>query len=138
MAQILRKIRLQDACGAIDDLWSPRVIAAIGTTQNRTDDQLGEVQVKLARIDGEFIWHAHDNEDEMFLVIKGRLEMRLCDQDAIMLDAGDMLVVPAGVEHCPVAHGEAWIMLVEPKGTVQTGGAGGEQSRAAQQREQDE
>lgn len=78
------------------------------------------MQVKLAKLKGEFVWHHHDNEDELFFVIKGRLLIRLRERD-IWLEAGEFVVIPRGVEHLPVAEEEAHVLLFEQKGTLNTG-----------------
>jgi len=89
--------------------WSPRVIA-----------EMNDYQFKLARVQGEFIWHAHPDTDEVFIVIEGVLDIEFRD-GKVRLGTGEMFVVPKGVEHKPVAVNECRIMLVEPKGTVNTG-----------------
>lgn len=92
-----------------DEHWQPKVIA-----------ELNGQAVKLAKIAGEFDWHHHENEDELFYVIKGSLTMKFRDRD-VELNQGEMLVVPRGVEHMPKADNEAWIMLLEPGSTLNTG-----------------
>jgi mannose-6-phosphate isomerase-like protein (cupin superfamily) len=106
-------INLRDKFARIDAQWSPRVVA-----------EMNDVQFKLAKIEGEFIWHRHDDTDEVFIVIDGRLVLEFRD-GRVELGSGEMYVVPRGVEHRPVAHGECRIMLVEPRGVVNTGDAGG-------------
>jgi mannose-6-phosphate isomerase-like protein (cupin superfamily) len=115
----LKVVRLADAMARIEECWAPRVA---GTVNGH--------QIKLARLRGEFVWHSHEAEDEAFLVLKGRLRMRLRDGDRI-LEPGDLLVVPRGVEHCPVAEDEAEVLLFEPASTTNTGTAGGERTRDA-------
>ena len=104
---------LAEAFGRIDEAWSPRVAATVNDTH-----------VRLAKLRGEFVWHAHADEDELFLVVKGRLLMRFRDGDR-WVEEGSMILVPRGVEHCPVAPEEAHVLLVEPADTVNTGSAGG-------------
>jgi mannose-6-phosphate isomerase-like protein (cupin superfamily) len=82
--------------------------------------ELNGQHIKLAKLKGEFVWHHHQAEDEMFLVVKGRLVIKLRDID-IALEEGEFLIVPRGVEHCPVADEEVHIMLFEPKSTLHTG-----------------
>jgi mannose-6-phosphate isomerase-like protein (cupin superfamily) len=94
----------------VTDLWSPKVIA-----------QVNDQYVKVARLLGEFTWHKHDNEDELFLVIRGRLRIQLEAGD-VTLGPGDLHVVPRGTMHNPVAEEECWIVLVEPVSTLHTGG----------------
>jgi mannose-6-phosphate isomerase-like protein (cupin superfamily) len=105
----LTVVNLAEAAGSLPDLWSPKVIA-------RVADQY----VKVAKVQGEFVWHAHAHEDELFLVLKGSLRIRMEDGD-VVLNAGDVFVVPAGVRHSPVAEEECWLALVEPVGTKHTG-----------------
>lgn len=94
----------------ITDYWSPRVVADV-------NDQ----SVKLAKLKGEFVWHDHQDEDELFFIIKGSLTIRYRDRDDVVLNAGDMHVVPKGVEHNPLAEDECWVMLFEPAETKHTG-----------------
>lgn len=96
---------------AIDALWTPRIVA-----------ELNGQHVKLARIQGEFVWHQHDDADELFLVLKGSLLIELRDQ-TLTLNEGDVCVIPKSVEHRPVAHEEVHLLLFEPVGTVNTGDA---------------
>lgn len=109
-----RAINLQDKFASLHDHWSPRVVA-----------EMNDYQFKLAKISGEFVWHRHADTDEVFIVIEGRMVIEFRD-GRVELAAGEMYVVPKGVEHKPVAEGECRIMLVEPRGTVNTGDAGGE------------
>jgi mannose-6-phosphate isomerase-like protein (cupin superfamily) len=95
----------------IAEQWSPRVIAAAN----------GQY-VKLAKVQGELVWHAHADEDEVFIVFRGRLTLRFRDRADVALGAGDLYVVARGVEHCPVAEDECWLMLLEPAETKHTGG----------------
>lgn len=105
----VQKINLAQAFASFDELWSPRIAAEVNDTQ-----------VKLARIKGEFVWHYHETEDELFFVVKGSLLIRLRDGD-LRLEEGEMAVIPHGVEHQPVAENEVWLLLVEPAGTLNTG-----------------
>lgn len=108
---MIKKTALDHAFEAIDKPWTPVVAGRVNDTS-----------VKLARIEGEFIWHKHEDEDEFFLVHRGRLKIRLRDQD-IVLEAGDCVTIPRGVEHCPVALSDpCYILMVEPTATVNTGG----------------
>ena len=95
--------------GQFGDYWSPKVVG-----------ELNDFQVKLVKVKGEFVWHHHDNEDEMFLVVKGKLLIRLRDRD-LWLNEGEFTIIPRGVEHMPVAEEEAHILLLEPKSTLNTG-----------------
>ncbi len=103
------KINLSSAFAQFTDHWSPKIVA-----------ELNGQHVKLAKLKGEFIWHQHENEDELFLVVKGRLTIRLRDRD-IHLNEGEFLVVPHGVEHLPIAEEECHVMLFEPASTLNTG-----------------
>jgi mannose-6-phosphate isomerase-like protein (cupin superfamily) len=105
----MEKVNLAQKFGLFDDLWSPKIVA-----------ELNGQAVKLAKLQGEFIWHHHDVEDELFLVVKGRLLVQFRDRD-VLLEEGDLIVVPAGVEHRPVAEEEAHVLLFEPQTTLNTG-----------------
>ena len=96
--------------------WSPKLVA-----------RLNDYEVKLVRVEGEFVWHTHEDTDELFLVIDGQLTIQLRDRD-VVLGPGQLFVVPRGVEHCPRADHEVRALLLEPAGTVNTGDAGGELS----------
>jgi mannose-6-phosphate isomerase-like protein (cupin superfamily) len=102
-------INLTEKFNLIQEFWSPRIVG-----------ELNDSYVKLAKLKGEFIWHHHENEDELFLVVKGRLHMKLREGDR-WVNEGELLIVPRGVEHCPVAQGEVHVVLLEPKSTVNTG-----------------
>ncbi|MHB1193504.1 MAG: cupin domain-containing protein [Longimicrobiales bacterium] len=104
-----KPVNLEKAAGALPDLWSPKVVARVG-------DQY----VKVARVQGEFVWHAHEGEDELFLVLRGRLCIHL-EGGEVTLGPGDAFMVPAGVRHNPVAAEECWLALVEPVATKHTG-----------------
>jgi mannose-6-phosphate isomerase-like protein (cupin superfamily) len=103
-------IDLNQKFNLIEDRWHPRIVASL----NGQD-------VKLAKIEGDFVWHTHDNEDELFYVVKGHLEMHFRDRTEVVLP-GQIIVVPRGVEHRPVAMMETWILLFEPQNTDHTGG----------------
>lgn len=107
----MKKVNINEKLSLFSDHWSPRIIG-----------ELNESHVKLAKFKGEFVWHKHDNEDELFLVIKGKLLIKLRDQD-IYLNPGEFLIVSKGVEHMPVAEEEVHVMLLEPKSTLNTGDA---------------
>lgn len=108
------KVNIREKLALIDEHWSPRVVA-----------ELNGQQVKLAKFQGEFVWHKHDEGDELFLVVEGRMAIELrCGR--VELGPGELFVVPRGVEHRPVADGEVHVMLFEPAGTLNTGDAGGE------------
>lgn len=93
------------------DTWSPKIVA-----------ELNDSHVKLAKVEGEYVWHKHDHEDELFFVITGELKIELRDK-TLDIRPGELVVIPRGIEHRPVAEKEVAIMLIEPKGTVSTGDA---------------
>lgn len=103
------------------DQWQPRVIA-----------EMNDYQFKLVRVQGDFVWHKHDETDETFVVLDGVLKIEFRD-GAVSLRPGEMFVVPKGVEHKPSAEFEVKMMLIEPRGTVNTGDAGGERTAALDQ-----
>jgi len=104
-----KKVNLQEKFGLITEYWSPRVVAA-----------LNGQHVKIAKLEGEFVWHRHDAEAEMFFVVKGRLAIHFPDE-TIELSEGDICVVPRGMDHKPVADGEVHVLLFEPATTLNTG-----------------
>jgi len=104
-----KKINIKEKFLKFSEHWSPKVIA-----------ELNDYQFKLARIKGEFVWHKHDETDEVFIVIEGKMKIELREK-SIELDEGEMYVVPKGTEHRPYAEEECKIMLVEPRGVVNTG-----------------
>lgn len=106
-------INFEEKLFLFSEHWSPKVIA-----------QMNDYQFKLVKIEGEFTWHCHENTDEVFIVMKGEMTIALRDAQ-ISLATGEMYVVPKGVEHKPYALNECQILLIEPKGVVNTGGAGG-------------
>lgn len=104
------KINLREKFAHFSDYWSPKIVGDIN-----------DAQVKLVKIRGEFTWHHHDIEDELFLVVKGRLLMRLRDRN-VEVDEGECIIIPRGTEHCPAALSEeVHILLMEPKTTLNTG-----------------
>jgi mannose-6-phosphate isomerase-like protein (cupin superfamily) len=105
----MEKINLDEKFNLITEQWKPRVAAS-----------LNGQEVKLAKLQGEFVWHQHDDEDEFFMPIKGQLTIELRDRN-IVLNPGEFFVVPKGVEHKPVADEEVWLLLFEPAGTLNTG-----------------
>ena len=105
----MEKVNLADKFELFDEYWSPKVVG-----------ELNGQHVKLAKLKGEFVWHQHADEDELFLVVKGRLTMKLRTGD-IELGMGEFLVVPRGIEHCPLAEEESHVLLFEPVETRHTG-----------------
>lgn len=108
-----KAINFRQKFSLFSEHWKPKVVA-----------EMNDYQFKLAKIQGEFIWHSHAETDETFLIIEGLLRLEFRD-GAVELKPGEMFVVPKGVEHRPVAVEECQIMLIEPRGTVNTGHAGG-------------
>ena len=115
----MQKINLAAAFQTIDTPWSPRIAGAVNGSH-----------IKLVRLDGEFIWHAHEHEDEMFLVVRGRMQMRFRDHD-VWLEPGEFIIVPRGTEHMPVAPEPCEVMLIEPATTLNTGNVVNERTVAA-------
>lgn len=102
-------VNLLQKFSQFNDQWSPKIIA-------ESNGQL----IKLAKLEGEFVWHNHAHEDEVFFIVKGKLLLRFRDKD-VHLREGELYVVPKGVDHLPIADEECWVMLIEPKGTKHTG-----------------
>ena len=114
---MVKKINIQDKLSLFNDHWNPRIIA-----------ELNKQHVKLAKIKGEFIWHKHDEEDEMFLVLKGNLKIEFRDRTETIHE-NEIIIVPKGVEHRPIAEEEVSIMLFEPVTTINTGAIENERTR---------
>lgn len=106
---MMEKVNLAEKFALFHDYWNPKIVG-----------DLNESYVKLAKFKGEFVRHQHENEDEMFLVVKGNLLIKFRDQD-VWVKEGEFLVVPKGVEHMPVAEEEVHVLLLEPKTTLNTG-----------------
>ena len=111
-------VDLTDKLSQFSEHWSPKVVA-----------RLNDYEVKVVKLQGEFVWHTHDDTDELFLVLDGELTIQLRGGD-VTLGPGQLYVVPRGVEHCPVARGEVSALLIEPEGVVNTGSAGGPMTAA--------
>lgn len=105
----MNKVSLAEKFAAFDEHWSPRILG-----------ELNGQQVKAAKIHGEFVWHSHADEDEMFLVVKGSFQMQFRDT-TVCVNEGEFVIVPRGVEHCPFAEEECHILLFEPGSTKHTG-----------------
>lgn len=106
---MVEKVNITEKLSLFPDLWSPKIVG-----------EVNDFHVKLVKLQGEFVWHHHDEEDELFLVVKGRLLIKLRDRD-IWLDEGEFVIIPRGVEHLPIAPEEVHVLLVEPKSTLNTG-----------------
>ncbi|OCC01646.1 cupin [Labrys sp. WJW] len=111
-----KAINFAEKISAISDLWQPRVVA-----------EMNDYQFKLVRIEGDFIWHDHPETDEAFIVLSGRLRIDF-RHGAVVIGPGEMAVVPKGLEHKPYAESEVHLMLIEPRGTLNTGHEGGERT----------
>lgn len=110
-------VDLRAALAALEEPFDPRIVA-----------RLNDYKIAVVRVRGEFVWHAHPDTDDFFLVLDGRLTIQLRDGD-VVLGPGQLYVVPAGVEHCPRSDEGAEVLLIEPLGTPNTGDAGGERTR---------
>jgi len=110
----MEKVNLQEKLSRFSDFWNPRIVG-----------ELNGQQVKLVKLKGEFVWHRHDHEDEMFFVVRGCFKMEFRDK-TIDVNENEFIIVPRGVEHRPVAREEASVMLFEPASTLNTGDAEGE------------
>jgi mannose-6-phosphate isomerase-like protein (cupin superfamily) len=110
----MKKVNLKNKLELFNEFWTPKIVG-----------DLNDAYVKLAKLKGEFTWHKHENEDELFFIIKGKLLIKFRDQD-ILLEEGELLIIPKGVEHLPIAESEVHVLLVEPKTTLNTGDFVGE------------
>jgi mannose-6-phosphate isomerase-like protein (cupin superfamily) len=108
------KINLADKVQLLSGLWRPGIVG-----------YLNDYKLVVVKVQGEFVWHKHDETDDFFLVLSGKLTIQLRDRD-VELEEGELFVVPRGVEHCPKAEQEAHVLLIEPRGTLNTGDAGGD------------
>jgi len=118
----MEKVNLAEKLGQFSERWSPRIVG-----------ELNGQHVKLVKLAGEFVWHHHVSEDELFLVLDGHLDMHLRDR-VVALEPGELFIVPRGVEHKPVAPGEAHVLLFEPAATLNTGNVHNERTVEAPQR----
>ena len=115
----LEKVNLAEKFGLFKEYWSPKIVG-----------ELNESYVKVAKLKGEFVWHHHESEDELFMIIKGQLLMRLRDRD-VKVQEGEFIIIPHGVEHLPVAKDEVQVVLIESKTTVNTGNVRSERTVSA-------
>jgi mannose-6-phosphate isomerase-like protein (cupin superfamily) len=113
----MEKVSLQDKFSLFSEYWSPKIVG-----------ELNGQQIKLVKFLGEFVWHKHDEEDELFFVVKGSFTMQLRDKN-IEISEGEFFIVPHGVEHRPVAEKEVWVMLFEPASTLNTGNVKDEKTK---------
>lgn len=114
----IEKVNLAEKLSLFSEHWSPKLVG-----------EVNDSAVKLVKLKGEFVWHHHETEDELFLILKGRLLMKLRDQD-LWLDEGEFVIIPHGVEHMPVAPEEVHLLLFEPKTTLNTGNVQNERTVA--------
>ena len=112
----MNKVNLVQKFSLFHDYWNPKIVG-----------ELNDSYVKLVKLKGEFVWHHHETEDELFLVVKGSLLIKLRDQN-IFLGEGEFVIIPRGVEHLPIAEEEAHVLLLEPKTTLNTGNIGNERT----------
>ena len=105
----MEAVNLAEKFSLFSDYWSPKIVG-----------ELNGQQIKLAKLKGEFVWHNHEKEDELFLVVKGRLRMKLRDRE-VLIREGEFLIVPRGTEHLPIADEECRVVLLEPASTLNTG-----------------
>lgn len=110
MAEPQTVVDFAEKLAAFDEHWSPKIIG-----------QVNDLHIKAVKVFGEFVWHQHDDTDELFIVVAGRLTIRLRDRDDVRVGPGQMFVVPRGLPHCPVASEECHLLLLEPVGTPNTG-----------------
>ena len=118
----MQKVNLADAFERFGEQWSPKIIGDVN-----------DCQVKVVKVQGEFVWHSHEAEDELFMVVKGRFTLRFRDREE-ELEEGELMIVPRGVEHQPFAEEEAWLLVFEPATTLNTGDAGGDRTVAEPER----
>jgi mannose-6-phosphate isomerase-like protein (cupin superfamily) len=115
-------VNLNEKLSRVKEYWSPKIVG-----------EVNDSYVKLVKFKNEFVWHHHENEDEMFLVLQGRMRMKFRDRDVIV-SPGEFIIVPKGVEHMPVAEEEVHVMLFEPKTTLNTGNIRNERTLATLER----
>ena len=113
-------VNLYEKFNLFNEQWQPKIAG-----------ELNDSYVKLAKVQGEFVWHLHENEDELFLVVKGALTIKLRERD-LTIGEGEFVIIPKGVEHMPVAEEEVWIMMLEPKTTSNTGNVENERTVEAE------
>jgi mannose-6-phosphate isomerase-like protein (cupin superfamily) len=112
------KVNLAEKLASFDAAFAPKIVA-----------YLNDYKVYVGKVQGEFVWHKHDDTDELFLVLKGRLTLQLRDRD-VVLGEGELFVVPRGVEHCPRSEAETHVLVIEPRDTRNTGDVENERTRA--------
>lgn len=118
----MQTVNLKEKFNLFSEYWSPKILG-----------EVNDCQVKAVKLKGEFVWHHHENEDELFLVLKGTLRMKFRDSETVVRD-GEFVIVPRGVEHLPIADEETRILLIEPKSTLNTGNIHNERTAARLER----
>ncbi len=118
----METVNLKKKFGQFSDYWNPRIIG-----------EVNDCYLKAVKFTGEFVWHHHEKEDELFLVVKGTLCMKFRDREAVIRE-GEYIIVPRGVEHCPMADEEVHVVLIEPKSTLNTGNVTNERTVAQLER----
>lgn len=118
----METVNLQEKFGKFSEYWKPKIVG-----------ELNDSYVKAVKFKGDFVWHHHDHEDELFLVVKGTMRMKFREREELVRE-GEFIVVPKGVEHCPVADQEAHVLLLEPKSTLNTGNITNERTVAQLER----
>jgi mannose-6-phosphate isomerase-like protein (cupin superfamily) len=118
----MNAVNLNEKLSRVKEYWSPKIVG-----------EVNDSYVKIVKFKNEFVWHHHENEDEMFLVLQGRMRMKFRDRDVIV-SPGEFIIVPKGVEHMPVAEEEVHVMLFEPKTTLNTGNVRNERTLATLER----
>ncbi|MEE8199290.1 MAG: cupin domain-containing protein [Thermoplasmata archaeon] len=116
----MEHVNLAEKLASFEEYWKPKIVA-----------EVNDAYVKLVKVKGEFVWHRHETEDELFLVVKGRMHLQTREGD-VSLEAGELAVVPRGTEHRPVAEEEAHVLLIEPKSTLNTGNVQDERTTGAE------
>ena len=114
----MEKVNVGEKFDRFSDYWSPKIVA-----------ELNDSYIKLAKLKGEFVWHRHEKEDELFFVMKGRLLIKLRDGE-LRIDPGEFVIIPRGVDHLPVAEDEVHVIMIEPKTTLNTGNVVGDKTVA--------
>lgn len=112
----MQKVNIKEKLSKFSEHWSPKIVG-----------EINDSYVKIVKLQGEFVWHKHEDEDEMFLVIKGTLTIKLRTED-ITLEEGEFFIIPKGIEHMPVAKNEVHVLLFEPKTTLNTGNVNNERT----------
>jgi mannose-6-phosphate isomerase-like protein (cupin superfamily) len=114
----MEKVNIREKLALFNDYWNPRIAG-----------ELNDSYIKLTKLHGEFVWHHHENEDELFLVVQGELTIQFKDREDVLLQEGEFMIIPKGIEHRPVAKEEVHVVLIEPKSTLNTGNVKDERTK---------